>query len=294
MQEAKPDLHASRALIQKWIDEGRVRTGWRPLRKNSLIKRGELIEVDVPPPAPPLGPLEPEAIPLTIIHQDAELLVIDKPAGMTVHPGAGQRTGTLANALLALCGPTLPTIGGVDRPGIVHRLDKHTSGVILCARTERAHRFLASAFHDRKVEKRYLAIVEGAPREDQGVIDAPIGRSPHDRKKMAVVEGGRPALTRWKVRERFGPRACLLEVEIETGRTHQIRVHLASISRFVLGDGTYGKVCDLIPRQALHAFKMTAPHPDGGVLSFEAPLPKDMTDALATLREDKTWTTSRP
>ncbi|MEZ0229198.1 MAG: RluA family pseudouridine synthase [Planctomycetota bacterium] len=291
MKAAKPELHASRKLVQDWIEHGRVRTGWRPLRKASLVKKGEVIEIDLPPPEPPAGPLEPEAIPLPVLHQDDDLLVIDKPAGLTVHPGAGQRTGTLANALLALSAGHLSTLGGADRPGIVHRLDKDTSGVILCARTDRAHRFLATAFHDRLVKKTYLALVEGAPRDDAGTIDAPIGRSPRDRKKMAVVEGGRRAVSHWRVVERFrasrhAPRgAALLEVDIETGRTHQIRVHLASIGRLVLGDATYGRASDLIPRQALHAFKMVVPHPDGGTLAFTAPPPRDMTDALTSLRE---------
>lgn len=248
------------------------------------MKKGELIEVDLPPPAPPVGPLEAEAIPLRVVHEDEDLLVIDKPAGLTVHPGAGQRSGTLANALLAISKGHLSTLGGPDRPGIVHRLDKETSGLIVCARTDRAHRFLSSAFHDRKVEKRYIAIVEGSPREDRGTIDAPIGRSPRDRKKMAVVEGGRRAVSHWTVRERIGKKGALLEVAIETGRTHQIRVHLASRGLPVLGDVTYGHASDLIPRQALHAFKIAVPHPAGGVLSFESPMPEDMTKAIESLR----------
>ncbi len=291
MRAARPELHASRQLIQSWIEEGRARTGWRPLRKNSLVRKGEVIELDLPPPEPPAAPLVAEAIPLAVLHQDEELLAIDKPAGLTVHPGAGQQTGTLANALLAHSAGKLSTLGGADRPGIVHRLDKDTSGVILCARTDRAHRFLATAFHDRLVKKTYLALVEGAPRDDAGTVDAPIGRSPRDRKKMAIVEGGRRAVSHWRVLERFPPSArapqgaALLEVEIETGRTHQIRVHLASIGRFVLGDASYGRATDLIARQALHALKMVAPHPDGGTRTFEAPLPPDMTDALTKLRE---------
>jgi 23S rRNA pseudouridine1911/1915/1917 synthase len=282
----RPELHASRALVQRWIDEGRVRTGWRPLWKSSLVRKGEEIALDLPPPAPPPGPLEPEAIPLAILHQDEDLLVLDKPAGLTVHPGAGQRSGTLANALLAVSAGKLSTLGGADRPGIVHRLDKDTSGVIVCARNDAAHRFLSVMFHDRKVEKRYLAIVEGSPREERGTIDAPIGRSPRDRKLMAIVEGGRRAVTHWTVLERLGKRAALLEVAIETGRTHQIRVHLASIGHPVLGDATYGRASSFLARQALHAFKMRVPHPStGSVLAFEAPLPADMAHALDALRE---------
>ncbi len=210
--------------------------------------------------------------------------MIDKPAGLTVHPGAGQRRGTLANALLALAKGALSTLGGPDRPGIVHRLDKDTSGLLVCARTDAAHRFLSSQFHDRKVEKRYTAIVRGAPREDRGTVDAPIGRSPRDRKKMAVVPEGRSAVTHWEVLERLGEGATLLGLAIETGRTHQIRVHLAKIQIPVLGDAVYGEASDAIARQALHASRLAFPHPSGGRLSFESPLPEDMERALAALR----------
>jgi 23S rRNA pseudouridine1911/1915/1917 synthase len=284
---------ASRALVQRWIDEGRVRIGLRPLKKNTKVRPGERVLVDVPPPAPPVGPLEPEAIPVPIIHQDDEVLVLDKPAGLTVHPGAGQRTGTLANALLHATGGKLSHLGGDDRPGIVHRLDKDTSGLIICARTDRAHRFLSLQFHDRKVDKRYVAILDGVPREERGTIDAPIGRSLRDRKKMAVRKDGegRHAVTHWQVLERFKGHA-FVELRIETGRTHQIRVHMASIGCPVLADATYGrgvKLRDekdqvLIGRQALHARSMRIAHPDKGELSFEAPLPPDMVRTLAWLR----------
>jgi 23S rRNA pseudouridine1911/1915/1917 synthase len=284
VNEAKPELHASRALIQRWIEEGRVRTGWRPLHKSSIVRKGEVLEIDVPPPEPPVGPLEPEEIPLRVVHQDDAVIVIDKPAGLTVHPGAGQRRGTLANALLALAKGSLSTLGGPDRPGIVHRLDKDTSGLVVCARTDAAHRFLSSQFHDRKVEKGYLAVVVGAPREDTGTIDAPIGRSPRDRKKMAALPSGRAAVTHWEVRERLGKHA-FLALSIETGRTHQIRVHLASIQLPVLGDAVYGKPSELIRRQALHAHRLSFPHPSGGKLSFESPLPGDFEAALAALRK---------
>jgi 23S rRNA pseudouridine1911/1915/1917 synthase len=284
---------ASRALVQRWIDEGRVRIDLRPLKKGTKVRPGEVVLVDVPPPPPPAGPLLPEAIAVPIVHQDEEVVVVDKPAGLSVHPGAGQRTGTLANALLAACGGKLSMLGGEDRPGIVHRLDKDTSGLIVCARTDRAHRFLAKQFHDRKVEKRYSAIVEGSPREDRGTIDAPIGRSLRDRKKMAVrTDGeGRRAVTHWEVVERFAGHA-LLDVRIETGRTHQIRVHVAKEGFPVLADATYGKSAELrddagdvlIARQALHARRIRIAHPDGGELSLEAPLPADMERTLTWLR----------
>jgi len=284
VREAKPELHASRALIQRWIGEGRVRTGWRPLRKNSLVKKGESIEIDLPPPSEEAGPLEPETIPLNVVFEDEDIIVVDKPAGLTVHPGAGQRSGTLANALLALSGKRLSTLGGPDRPGIVHRLDKDTSGLIVCARNDAAHRFLSTQFHDRKVEKRYLAIVLASPGEESGTIEAPIGRSTRDRKKMAVVQDGRPAVTHFVVRERFQKKAALLELRIETGRTHQIRVHLASRHLPVLGDATYGETSDLLSRQALHASSLSFIHPSGQALSFESRLPPDMMAVLDRLR----------
>ena len=289
-------LLASRALVQRWIDEGRVRIGLKPLTKSTKVRAGQVVVVDVPQPAPPAGPLEPEAIPLTIVHQDSELLVIDKPAGLTVHPGAGQRTGTLANALLHASAGRLSTLGGEDRPGIVHRLDKDTSGLIVCARSDRAHRFLSLQFHDRLVDKRYVAIVDGVPQDDTGTIDAPIGRSLRDRKKMAVRRDseGRHAVTHWTVLERFEKHA-LLELKIETGRTHQIRVHLASIHHPVTADETYGRSASfetpeglaLISRQALHARRLKIAHPDGGELSFDAPIPEDMTRTLAWLRQSR-------
>ena len=304
--ESGQTLLASRALVQRWIDEGRVRLGLRPLKKGTKVRAGEAVLVDVPPPATPAGPIAPEAIPLELLHQDAELLVVNKPAGLTVHPGAGQRTGTLANALLHASAGRLSTLGGEDRPGIVHRLDKDTSGLIVCARTDRAHRFLSQQFHDRLVDKRYLAIVEGAPLEDSGTVDAPIGRSLRDRKKMAVRRDGegRHAVTHWKVLERFvtapGARSqgsapvahALVELRIETGRTHQIRVHMASIHHPVAADETYGQAAlltlaggePLLARQALHARSLAVAHPDGGVLALEAPLPQDMSRALDWLR----------
>jgi 23S rRNA pseudouridine1911/1915/1917 synthase len=289
-------LLASRALVQRWIDDGRVRIGLRPLKKGIKVRAGEVVLVDVPPPAPAAGPLVAEAIPLRVLHEDDDLVVIDKPPGLTVHPGAGQRTGTLANALLALTSGRVSTLGGDDRPGIVHRLDKDTSGLIVCARTDRAHRFLSQQFHDRLVDKRYWALVEGAPAEEQGTIDAPIGRSLRDRKKMAIRRDGdgRRAVTHWRVLERFQapePRA-LVELKIETGRTHQIRVHLASIHHPVVADDTYGRSAvladetgaPLIARQALHARSLRFARPDGGELAFEASLPDDFTRALEWLR----------
>jgi 23S rRNA pseudouridine1911/1915/1917 synthase len=295
----------SRAEAQAWIEAGRVRvvrpglTGAKPGLK---LRAGDRVEVRLPaPPAPP-APLAPEAIPLAILYQDEALLVLDKPAGLTVHPGAGQREHTLASALLHASAGRLSTVGGPDRPGIVHRLDKDTSGVIVVARDDAAHRHLARQFHDRTVKKTYVALVEGGPREDHGVVDAPLGRHPRDRKRMAVVEGGRPARTRFRVVERLGRRAARVECEPETGRTHQLRVHLKTLGCPLLADATYGRRdrftgADagltgpaaervLLARHALHAWRLSLDHPRTGArLTFEAPPPADLRAAIEALRD---------
>lgn len=293
----------SRAEVQAWIEASRVRVrrggSWPAVKKGLELRTGDAVEVRLPAPPRPPEPLRPEAIPLRLLHQDAALLVIDKPAGLTVHPGAGQREHTLAHALLHASAGRLSALGGPDRPGIVHRLDKDTSGVIVVARDDAAHRHLARQFHDRTVEKTYLALVERGPRGDHGVVDAPIGRHPRDRKKMAVVEGGRPARTRWRVVERFGARAALVECRPETGRTHQLRVHLKHLNAPLLADPTYGRgdrftAQDaglpgddraLLTRHALHAARLAITHPTTGArLTFEAPLPDDLRAALEALR----------
>lgn len=304
----------SRAEVQGWIEAGRVgvvraagaggaeRAEAAP--KTSLkLREGDRVEVRIPPPPRPPEPIAPEAIPLTIVYQDEAILVIDKPAGLTVHPGAGQRDHTLAHALLHASPGRLSTLGGADRPGIVHRLDKDTSGVIVVARDDKAHRHLSKQFHDRTVKKTYLALVERGPKEDEGLIDEPIGRHPRDRKRMAVVAGGRPARTRWRVLERFGDLAALVELHPETGRTHQLRVHMKHVHAPLLADATYGRsgtftlgdagahVPPLDPRErllerhALHAARLVLTHPvSGRRLTFEAPLPPDLQRALDALR----------
>jgi 23S rRNA pseudouridine1911/1915/1917 synthase len=215
------------------------------------------------------------------------VLVLDKPAGLPVHPGAGRATGTLANALLHASAGRLSTLGGPDRPGIVHRLDMDTSGVIIIARTDHAHRHISDQFARRLVDKEYVALVEGLVPDD-ATIDAPIGRHPRDRKKMAIVATGRHALTRVHVLERFEAkkaRFALLRVKIETGRTHQIRVHCASQGYPVVGDQVYGRASKLIARQALHAARIAFDHPASGErLTFEAKLPDDMARALEALK----------
>jgi 23S rRNA pseudouridine1911/1915/1917 synthase len=288
----------SRSEAQAWIDVGRVlvtRPGLAPsgVKASLKLRAGDRVEVRLPAPPPPPEPLRPEAIPLTLLFQDESILAIDKPAGLTVHPGAGQRDHTLAHALLHASAGRLSMVGGPERPGIVHRLDKDTSGVIVVARDDAAHRHLSRQFHDRTVKKAYVALVEGGPKEDHGLVDAPIGRHPRDRKRMAVVEGGRAARTRWRVVERFGKRASLIECEPETGRTHQLRVHLKALHCPLLADATYGKdgtfALDdgrvLLARHALHAARLTITHPvHGARLTFESPLPADMAATIAALR----------
>jgi 23S rRNA pseudouridine1911/1915/1917 synthase len=249
---------------------------------------------------------------LAIVYEDAELIVLDKPAGLAVHPGPGHASGTLVNALIAHCGASLSGIGGVKRPGIVHRLDKDTTGLLVVAKTDRAHRGLAGQFaahgRDGRLERGYRAIAWGAPARAKGAIDAPLARSTANRTRIAVVRagGGRRAVTRYEVLERFGaaggarPVASLLRLVLETGRTHQVRVHLAHIGHPLLGDATYGAgfkasahklgaeaqaALAALGRQALHAAELAFVHPVSGKrLAFTAPLPPDMAGLLAALR----------
>jgi 23S rRNA pseudouridine1911/1915/1917 synthase len=295
----------SRAEAQAWIKGGRAQVVrgdevFEQPKRSRRLRDGDEVVLRLPPPPEPPGPLLPEDLPLRILHQDEAILVVDKPAGLTVHPGAGQPSGTLANALLALSPGRLSTIGGPERPGIVHRLDKDTSGVMVIARSDRAHRHLARQFHDRLVSKRYLALVEGSAgdltRLDGLEVDAPLGRHPKDRKRMAVVDGGRPSTTRFRVLERFVAQTgawALVEAAPRTGRTHQIRVHLKHVGCPILADGTYGRAdrfpsagpVALLERHALHAASLTFQHPQGGEpRTFEAALHADMQGALERLR----------
>ena len=239
--------------------------------------------VTIPPPE--TIALAPEAIPLTIIYQDGDIIVLDKPAGLTVHPAPGHPSGTLVNALLAAC-PDLRGIAGTLRPGIVHRLDKDTSGLMVVAKNDRAQRSLQRQLKEREVRKTYLALVKGVPAPREGTIEAPIGRHPKNRKKMAVVADGREATTRYRVREEIaGGQYSLLEVEPVTGRTHQIRVHLAAVGHPVVGDATYGRPSAAVGRQFLHAHKLAFAMPLGGrAVEFESPLPADLREALSRLR----------
>jgi len=274
----------SRSQAQRWIDAGQVHLNGRIPRPSGRVRTGD--EIDAQPAEPSPSPLVPEAIPLAILHEDEDLIVIDKPAGLVVHPAPGHPSGTLVNALLHHCGD-LAGIGGVQRPGIVHRLDRGTSGVLVVAKSDAAHTALAAQFHDHSIEREYFAVVRGLPTSDSGRVDRPIGRHPRDRKRMSVrFRFGREAHTAWRVVRRFPAsiRSCLA-VMPETGRTHQIRVHLAAAGLPIVGDSVYGrgkrKQQDL-DRPALHARLLGFRHPRTQQrLRFEAPLPDDLERLIA-------------
>jgi len=289
LADALPDLTRSR--LKALIEDGRATIDGGTVRDPSArVKPGQSLTVAVPPAAP--AKAEPQAIPLDIVYEDDWLLVVNKPAGLVVHPAPGNRDGTLVNALLAHCGASLSGIGGVARPGIVHRLDKDTSGLMVVAKTDAAHVALKAQFLDRSLTRTYWALACGVPWPRQGSIDAPIGRSPRNRKKMAVVAGGRPALTDYRTITTFSTCASLLECRLKTGRTHQIRVHLASIGHPVIGDPLYGRTNKragaetlTLERQALHAKILSFIHPNTQQrMRFEVDIPNDM-KALVTKLE---------
>ncbi len=261
------------------------------------VRAAACYSLEAPPPTPALP--VPQAMPLAILYEDAELIVLDKPAGLVVHPAPGNPDGTLVNALLAHAGASLRGIGGVLRPGIVHRLDKDTSGLMVIAKTEASEAAIATAFRNRTIERSYLALCWGVPAPAAGEISGPIGRDPRERKRMAVRAGGKPALTRYRVIESFSAAAALLECRLGSGRTHQIRVHLAHAGHPLIGDPVYlrrvppaarslpeaGRQAALdFPRQALHAASLAFPHPTGGrPLAFKTPPPADFAALLAAL-----------
>jgi len=297
----------SRSRLKALILAGQVAIGGRTiLDPGHRVNAGDAVTVEVPPPveAEPQG----EPIPLNILYEDGDIIVIDKPAGLVVHPGAGNPTGTLVNALIAHCGDSLSGIGGVKRPGIVHRLDKDTSGVLIVAKNDRAHASLAAQFADHgrtgPLARGYLAFAWGVPGRPRGTIDKPIDRHPHARDKMAVRPNGREAITHWEVLERYSgasgkPVASLIDCRLETGRTHQIRVHLAAIGHPLLGDDVYGpgfktkaallapkarEALEALARQALHAYLLVVEHPTTRErLTFRAPLPPDLEWLRASL-----------
>jgi 23S rRNA pseudouridine1911/1915/1917 synthase len=285
----------SRTFLAKLIDDGQVIVDGKIAKKPSLrVAAGQRVEVH--PPAATAWSVRPQELPLKILYDDEDLVVIDKPAGMVVHPAAGHADQTLVNALLFHV-KGLSGIGGELRPGIVHRLDKDTSGVMVIAKNDSAHRALTAVWGTARVRKEYLAIVYGTPKNDRGTIDAPIGRDPRNRKRMAVVRGGRAAVTEYSVIESLR-HLSLLRCLLRTGRTHQIRVHLKHLGHPIVGDSLYSgpqwrsipdprirKAIASFPRQALHAARLTIPHPHSGEsLTFEAPLPEDMRLLLQSLR----------
>lgn len=285
----------SRSQIQRLIKDGHVQVAARAAKANQSVKTGQSVTIDIPEPTDPIP--QPEALPLPILYQDKDLIVVDKPAGMVVHPAAGHESGTLVNALLHHV-DDLSGIGGEKRPGIVHRLDRGTSGLMVVAKNDAAHEELARQFHDREVEKEYLALVWGEVMAGRR-IDAPIGRDPNDRKKMSAaslrVRRSRSAVTRIVRAEHFGPALTLAQVAIHTGRTHQIRVHLSAIGHPIVGDAVYGGVHRRVPgdlralthleRPFLHAAHLVFKHPeDGRTMDFTSALPADLQTVLDAVR----------
>jgi 23S rRNA pseudouridine1911/1915/1917 synthase len=294
---AARNLSISRSQIKRLIEEGQVIVNGETAKAGYKLRAGDIVNFEEKPPIN--YSTAPQDIPLNILYEDKDLLVVDKPAGMVVHPAAGNYQNTLVNALLHHC-RDLSGIGGVLRPGIVHRLDKNTSGLIVVAKTEKALNGLQDQFKGHQIKKIYYTVVFGDVREDEGTINAPVGRHPTDRKKMSTFsKRGKDALTRWRVLERFGI-LTYLEIQIETGRTHQIRVHLNAIGHPVLGDNVYGNSAKkiqnifdhflqsrlkMLKRQALHAGVLGFAHPiQRRYLEFSSPLPQDMAAVLKTMR----------
>jgi 23S rRNA pseudouridine1911/1915/1917 synthase len=300
---AAAQLELSRSRLQGLIREGRVRVNGRVARASARLRPGDRVQVELPDPARAEDSrLEPEDRPLPIVFEDEWLIVIDKPAGLVVHPGAGVGSGTLVHALLHHH-PGIAAVGGASRPGIVHRLDRDTSGLMVVAKEPRSHRALVEAMRAREVRRIYRALVWGVPARASGTIEAPIGRDPRRRQRMAVVaRGGKPATTHWKVIDRFRV-AAELELMLESGRTHQIRVHLSHLGHPVIGDPVYGgrgkkqlrpdaperslvrALHECLTRQALHARELEFPHPiTGERLRFNAVVPDDLSRAVGLLR----------
>lgn len=278
-----PEL--SRSQAQRLIEQGAVTCGGRPVKKNEKLQPGDTLTLTLPEVQETA--LEAQQIPLDVCYEDADVIVVNKPKGLVVHPAPGHPDGTLVNALLAHCGDSLSGIGGERRPGIVHRIDKDTSGLIIAAKNDFAHASLAAQLKDHSLARTYVCIVCGNIREDSGVIDAPIGRHPADRKKMAVTEkNSRSAVTHWRVLERFGG-YTLVECRLETGRTHQIRVHMAYRGHPILGDMVYGHKKPEIGQdsQCLHARELTFVHPRSGErVTVSCGLPEYFTQLLQKLR----------
>jgi 23S rRNA pseudouridine1911/1915/1917 synthase len=279
----------SRTALQRAFDAGRVMLRGAAIKRDHSVTGGDVLDFSFPDVVP--AALRAVDIPLDVLFEDKHMLALNKAAGMIVHPGAATGEDTLVHALLSHCANTLSGIGGVERPGIVHRLDKETTGVIVVAKTDKAHRALADQFATRALRKEYLAIVAGVPQLLSGTIDRAISRHPTHRHRMTIGEGGKPARTSWERVEAFGEIAALLRCEIFTGRTHQIRVHLKSLGHPILGDPLYGwkpdaRLSKQPARVMLHAEHLVLTHPiSGKELDLRAPLPKDFADMIKTLRK---------
>ena len=275
----------SRSYAAKLCEDGLVMLGGKPLAKKYKITGGEEIEIDVPKPEE--LSIEPEDIPLDIVYEDSDVIVVNKPQGLCVHPAPGNESGTLVNGLVYHCGGELSAINGVIRPGIVHRIDKDTSGLLIVAKNNEAHLKLSEQLKERKAMRKYVALVNGNIKEEDGTINKPIARNPVDRKKMAVVQGGREAITHFNVLERFG-QYTLVECILETGRTHQIRVHMASIGHSIVGDPLYGikKEKFNLQGQLLHAKTIGFVHPTTGeMMEFSSEIPEYFQKVLEKLRK---------
>ncbi len=285
----------SRSAVARLCDEGRVTVGGKPVKKNYVLRAGEQIDLTLPDPVP--DEAQPEDIALDIVYEDEDIIVINKPQGMVVHPAAGNADGTLVNALLYHCGESLSGIGGVSRPGIVHRIDKDTAGLLVVAKNDAAHIALSDQLQCHEVSRIYSAILVGTPDEDSGTVDAPLGRDIRDRKKMAVIRDesrhSRHAVTHYTVLEKYSG-FCLVRCQLETGRTHQIRVHMSHIGHPLMGDMTYGggrtqfekNHAKYIHGQCLFAGELSLTHPRSGErMTFHAPLPEDFEALLRILRE---------
>ena len=273
----------TRSAAQRLLEEGRVQSGGKPLAKNRKLSGGETLSVVLPEPEP--VDVRPQNIPLDVVYEDGDVIVVNKPKGLVVHPAPGHPDGTLVNALLYHCGDSLSGIGGVLRPGIVHRIDRDTSGLIIAAKNDFAHQRLAAQLQDHTLARTYECIVVGTLREETGTVDAPIGRHPTDRKRMAVVPGGRGAITHWEVIARY-PGFTHVRCRLETGRTHQIRVHMAHLGHPILGDTVYGskKPAPGLTGQCLHAVGLRFIHPrTGEPVALTCPLPEEFTAQLRRL-----------
>jgi 23S rRNA pseudouridine1911/1915/1917 synthase len=278
----------SRVAFQRSLEAGLVKADGKIIKQSSEVKTGQVLEFSFPETTPMV--LKPVDIPLNVIFEDKHLIVLNKAAGMVVHPGIGTGEDTMVHALLAHCAGELSGIGGVERPGIVHRLDKETTGLLVVAKNDTAHRALADQFASRALKKEYVALVSGVPKKDSGTVDSAISRHPVHRHRMTTGEGGRPSRTDWTVEKKFGSFAALVRCLIHTGRTHQIRVHLKSIGHPLLGDSTYGwkqnPALPVPPRVMLHAEHIVFAHPvTGKTMDLHAPLPADFKKMLAALRK---------